>query len=413
MFKFKEVTFDYFPYFYRKWSNAEIISNRYNSITLLDSSSYMWNIGNPNGGGVAGMAYSPVSVVGGYLGQKYAVSGQGTYAFIDMSSYVWAWGNGPVGDNANTTRYSPVSVVGDIKFRDVIITATTTFYGIDESSFLWSWGQNNQGNLGDGFGVTRSSPVSVLGGRKYIKVFGYTQVAALDESSFLWTFGNNGSGQLGDGTTISRSSPVSVLGGRQWLDVVCSGNQNMLGLDISSNMWSWGFNGTGQLGDNTTQSRSSPVSVLNQSVKFIKIDTSGNIVVAIDESSNLWQWGQNQIANVSTIRLLPYARKVKPQTLSLGSNHASVLDESNALVSFGYNGNYSFGNGTNINSANPVAVSTTKPFKSFFVSGSNQSMALTEDGELWTWGSQASNADGFFLKSVPSMLVERVKNILP
>ena len=39
----------------------------------------------------------------------------------------------------------------------------------------------------------------------------------------LWSWGNNGSGQLGDGTIINRSSPVQVGTGTNWISPYISG----------------------------------------------------------------------------------------------------------------------------------------------------------------------------------------------
>jgi hypothetical protein len=73
----------------------------------------------------------------------------------------------------------------------------------------------------------------------------------------LWSWGNNGSGRLGDDTIIHRSSPVQVPG-TQWNDV-SGGSSHSLARKTDGTLWSWGYNGFGRLGDGTIIHRSSPV----------------------------------------------------------------------------------------------------------------------------------------------------------
>ena len=80
-----------------------------------------------------------------------------------------------------------------------------------------AWGWNNNGILGDNSTVSKSSPVSVVGGFTDwccvdANTTGYHSVAVRSNGT-LWAWGSNSSGRLGDGTLVSRSSPVSVLGG--------------------------------------------------------------------------------------------------------------------------------------------------------------------------------------------------------
>jgi alpha-tubulin suppressor-like RCC1 family protein len=76
--------------------------------------------------------------------------------------------------------------------------------------------------------------------------------------AYCW--GDNASGQLGDGTTLSRSSPVLVAGGLSFA-AVTAGALHTCGVTAAGAASCWGFNFSGQLGDGTKTSRSSPVPV--------------------------------------------------------------------------------------------------------------------------------------------------------
>ena len=79
--------------------------------------------------------------------------------------------------------------------------------------------------------------------------------------AFSW--GCNSYGQLGNNTTISRSSPVSVVSGfTDWCQVAAGGYRHSLSIRTNGTLWAWGRNDSGQLGDNTLSDRSSPVLVV-------------------------------------------------------------------------------------------------------------------------------------------------------
>jgi alpha-tubulin suppressor-like RCC1 family protein len=93
----------------------------------------------------------------------------------------------------------------------------------------------------------------------------------LKDSGSVWTWGSNEDGQLGDGTNNLRSTPVQVKGPGEIgylsgiVKIAGDGNQSgglhTVALDVDANVWAWGRNGVGQLGDGTLTSRRTPVKV--------------------------------------------------------------------------------------------------------------------------------------------------------
>ena len=67
----------------------------------------------------------------------------------------------------------------------------------------------------------------------------------LDEQ--VWCWGDNGQGELGDGTTTSRIEPAPVLGLEQVVEVE-AGASFACALTRNGTVWCWGFNDLGQLG---------------------------------------------------------------------------------------------------------------------------------------------------------------------
>ncbi len=73
-------------------------------------------------------------------------------------------------------------------------------------------------------------------------------------------WGYNSYGQLGDNTTTNRTSPITISGLSGVQQVVASFNHT-LALMADGTVKAWGANASGQLGDNTTTNRTSPTTI--------------------------------------------------------------------------------------------------------------------------------------------------------
>ena len=69
----------------------------------------------------------------------------------------------------------------------------------------------------------------------------------------VWTWGRNDYGQLGDNTTTERHTPVSILGAKKTFCTITAGQGYTIGIDKDSQVWGWGSTSYGKLGtDDTT-----------------------------------------------------------------------------------------------------------------------------------------------------------------
>ena len=77
---------------------------------------------------------------------------------------------------------------------------------------------------------------------------GYGHSMALRSDGSLWVWGYNNSNQLGDGTSDSRTTPFSLGTGYSNL---AAGGAHSLAIKSDESLWAWGSNQDGQLGDGT------------------------------------------------------------------------------------------------------------------------------------------------------------------
>jgi len=260
---------------------------------------WSWGINNYGqlGDGTNTSRRSPVSVVE-KITDWVQVSINGHVLGLRANGTLWAWGNnvsGRLGDNTTVSKLSPVSVVGG--FTDWTHACSGHFcsLGLRANGTLWAWGLNGNGRLGDGTTTNRSSPVSVVGG-----ITNWTFVDIMNEhslgltsSGIAYAWGRNVNGGLGDGTTSDRSSPVSVLGGfTDWISISAGGSHS-LGLRANGTIWGWGGNYYGQLGNNTTTYRSSPVSVIGGYTDWVFASAGGNCSVGLRANGTAWMCGRN------------------------------------------------------------------------------------------------------------------------
>ena len=154
-----------------------------------------------------------------FYSQKIISCSSGAYhtLAIDESGNLWAWGYnycGQLGDGTTQEKYIPEQVMPTTKFK-VAVAGFDYSMAIDESGNLWGWGTNNSGQLGnEAIKDNTSKPVQIRPGTKFRSVANYfSHTLAIDESGNLWAWGSNNKGQLGDGTGTDKSSPVKIKSG--------------------------------------------------------------------------------------------------------------------------------------------------------------------------------------------------------
>ena len=229
----------------------------------------------------------------------------------------------------------------------------------------WGWGRNQYGQLGVNSTTDQSSPVSVVGGfTDWVQIsVGVDHTAAIRANGTAWTWGRNVYGRLGDNTTTTRSSPVSVVGGfTDWIQID-AGNLHTGGIRANGTAWCWGINDVGRLGDGTITNRSSPVSVVGGFTDWVQISVGQQQTAAIRANGTAWTWGFNYAGQLGDGTI---TSRRSPVTvvggftdwiqISAGYNHAAALRANGQAWAWGDNVNGRLGDNTTTNRSSPVSV---------------------------------------------------------
>lgn len=126
---------------------------------------------------------------------------------------------------------------------------------------------------------------------------GYAHTCALSESGGAWCWGSNGSGELGDGTTTSRSSPTPVAPGLTFVSII-AGERHTCGLTTAGDAWCWGGAAVGGggfgLGDGTTTFSKVPVLVgPGMNLAFAQLSAGADHSCGVTTDGTGYCWGLN------------------------------------------------------------------------------------------------------------------------
>ena len=198
---------------------------------------------------------------------------------INAAGRAYCWGRniyGQLGTGGGGDSLIPVGVsVATAGFgrRNIAQVAV----GVDHSCALnragrvFCWGRNTNGQLGLGIPNNPGSPVPIatdtsapgFAPRNTARIVaGAFTNCALNTNGRAYCWGRNGSGQVGDGTSGNdRNAPVQVSGLGAGLRDIATKLNHSCAIDAAGDVWCWGQNSSGQLGDGTTTDSPVPVRV--------------------------------------------------------------------------------------------------------------------------------------------------------
>jgi hypothetical protein len=261
---------------------------------------------------------------------------------VDLSIYCWGFAAFVDTSGAATSTAIPTRLQSNIAWLQVSPGGQHNCAVANDHS-AYCWGDNSSGQLGDnGTSTRRLAPQAVFGGFQFSAVAGggghscgiRLDGTALDGTALCW--GSNSNGQLGDGSSTNRLSPTAVSGAIHWKSLGAGANWTCgLAQDGNAYCWGagtgrttpgnytgaptfaslsvgaahacalqgdgkaycWGDNSSGQLGDSTTASRSSPTEVVTP-FRFASISAGFQQTCGVTTDGFLVCWGRNTVGEI-------------------------------------------------------------------------------------------------------------------
>jgi alpha-tubulin suppressor-like RCC1 family protein len=241
---------------------------------------------------------TPIRVRGLTSGVAQITGGSDHTCALTLVGGVKCWGSnasGQLGNNTTTERYRPVNVTGLASGVTQVAAGGAHTCALMTGGAVKCWGGNYGGELGDGTTTNRLVPVDVAG-----LPGGVTQVAAggahtcaLMTGGAVKCWGGNYGGELGDGTTTNRLVPVDVTGLASGVTQITTGGSHTCALTAAGGAKCWGHNGFGQLGDNTTAERHMPVDVAGLTSGVTQITAGYGHTCVLIAAGGARCWGYN------------------------------------------------------------------------------------------------------------------------
>lgn len=302
------------------------------------------------------------------------MSGGAHTCALTSAGMAYCWGDnnyGQLGDGTTVQRNTPVAIS-----MPTGVTFASLSAGWDNTCALtvagvaYCWGDNNYGVLGNGTFTDSRTPVRVSMPANVIVAslsVGEHHACARSSVGAAYCWGGNLNGQLGNGTTsaimnlpvvVNRPTGVTFTS-------LSTGKDHTCARTSTGAAYCWGYNWAGQLGDGTTTQRTQPMAVKRPTgVTFASISAGGAHTCALTSAGVAYCWGDNEDGqlgdNTTTQRNTPVVvsrpASVTFASLSAGGLHTCARTSAGAAYCWGYNYFGQLGDGTTTSRTTPVIV---------------------------------------------------------
>ena len=333
-----------------------------------------------------------------------------------------------------TSCSRPDSGDGPQFFDKVTCVSAGSFYtmAVKEDGSLWAWGWNEERVFGNDTNTDSEYPLRIgidtnwkiiFAGRSAITTASKTDgsiwrwggfprlevttdwkkistsgehTMIIKDNGDLYAWGANANGQLGDGSVISNSSPVKI-GTDTWKAVSAEYVNNTVAINDNGDLYAWGYT----FGDVSNR----PVPIL-PGTKWLEVSAGRFYAMAIKDNGTLWAWGINDYGQLgngeggyeddggggTTPKFSSDPVQIGKDTdwkiVSAGQYHSAAIKKDGSLYTWGRNNYGQLGKGTSGDLDNPANLKPAKidgKWKAVSL-GISHTVAIRSDGVLWAWG---------------------------
>jgi alpha-tubulin suppressor-like RCC1 family protein len=353
-------------------AQASITAGRNHTCALLSTGAVKCWGSNSNGqlgDGTTTDRKTPTDVSGLSSGVTAITTGRNHTCALRATGAVECWGynfEGRLGDGTTTDRKTPTDVSGLSSGVTAITAGTRHTCALLGTGAVTCWGDNSVGQLGNGTTTDQLTPTAVTGLSSDVTAItaGTEHTCALLATGAVHCWGNNASGQLGNGNTTDQLTPTPVTGLSSDGTAISAGHHHTCALLATGAAHCWGYNAYGQLGNNSTANRLTPTAVtgLSGGVTAITAETFHTCALLATGAVECWGYnGYGQLGdNTTSNRLTPTAvtgLSSGVTAITAGRWHTCALLATGALKCWGDNTYGHLGDNTTTHRKTPTAVS--------------------------------------------------------
>jgi alpha-tubulin suppressor-like RCC1 family protein len=315
------------------------------------------------------------------LGVTRVAGGEGSTCALLVGGGLACWGTacqGQLAGGDTNGRATPARSPSAAAERFVeLASGSSHVCAIDLDARAWCWGWNAYGQLGRG----TSSPLAEPGAALPVRIESISEVrgialgtahtcAITGDTASCW--GANGAGQLGDGTRTVRSRPAPVRGLPGAVQELAAGDRHTCArtrLEGRDEVWCWGWNERGQLGDGSTCAPDDEACLYRTEPTRVALDGDAVALAvgalfgcAVLEGGAARCWGANDVGQLGTgdrrsaASPVPVVGLDDARAIATGANHTCALRDDGTLACWGRNALAQLGDGTLVDHDAPVVV---------------------------------------------------------
>lgn len=363
-----------------------------------------WGGGPVGDGSTNEWSLAPVDVVGLGSGVRAIAVGWTHTCALTVTGGVKCWGNGGLmGDAVNGQQLTPLDVPGLGSGVAAITASERHTCALTVTGGVKCWGFNDAGQLGNGAAddsnhLISYPPADVVGLTSGVVAIaaGPFHTCALTVDKQIKCWGYNGSGQLGDGSTQQRQrpTPVEVVGLDSSATALALGLEHTCALMETGGVKCWGSDVDGQLGGGIPHQRLTPIDVTGLNAGVARVAAGGLHTCALTPDGNAKCWGANDKGQLGdgTQEQRPSPVDVnhldaRIAVIDTGQNHTCARTRDKRVQCWGTNDTGQLGDGTKAQRLQPVEVEGLDEKVTAISTGGEYTCALTVEKGVKCWGS--------------------------
>lgn len=385
-------------------------------------------------------ALSLLSSNAALAGPKSVTVGTGHSLAVKSDGSVWGWGLNDAGQLGSAPQPWPSSNIiltpAQVDIPNALAVAAPCFttHVLKADGTVWAYGDNEIfGVLGNNSssGYRTHIPVQVLVGSTNTPLTNVVAISAfafhalaLKSDGTVWAWGQGSQGQLGDGTETNRFAAVQVMVSASTpltnAVAIYTGNNISYAIKGDGTVWAWGWNANFALGISSTTPNSLWAVQVPGLAGIIALAPGIQHYVALKSNGTVLTWGRNTNGELGDGSKLTATRSTPTVISTLSGikkiathwNHTLAVKDDGTLWTWGRNDSGQLGDGTTTTRTRPVKVSTLSGVEEIAV-GPDYSLVITHDDKAFAWGANDDGQLGAGYVSTSSLFPIQVQGITP